>query len=245
MHQKTNIQIKGYYQQNNVADNYDLRRFNGLGGEYINHAEISLVQTNLKLSLSASSPTVLDLGAGKGRLSIPLVKDGYRVHCLDASQSMLSYLKKHIDAQNIYIQSIFDPIKLKTKFDAITSLRFFDHFSISDQSKILKNTVKYLDKNGVYVYATLNSLSLEYLVSKFFPYGRYNYYYSPKTYARLFKKNGLQIVSTSSRFFFPRGLYLRLNQYPKMLNILIQFEKFVYQNTSHFGALKLFVLKKI
>lgn len=41
---------------------------------------------------------ILDLGAGTGRLTIPLARDGYRVTALDQSPSMLAQLHKRVDA---------------------------------------------------------------------------------------------------------------------------------------------------
>ncbi len=244
MKRKNKKEIQKYYQINDVASTYDNRRFVGKGGEYINSTEVSTTLNVMKKSLGVDSPKVLDLGSGQGRLSIPLKKAGYNTYCLDSSESMLSFLTKEFGRDHIYIQSVFDKIPSSTKFDGVTSLRFFDHFDEADQIKILINGSKSLKKGGMFFLSGLSSHSLEYIVSFLFPYGRYNYYLSPTVYAKIFAKAGLRLTTYESAFFIPRGVFLHTNNYPAIQKALISIDSFMTRILPSFGAMKIFVLEK-
>lgn len=244
MKRKNKKEIQKYYQINNVASTYDDRRFIGKGGEYINTTEVSTTLNIMKKILRVDSPRILDLGSGRGRLSIPLKIAGYDTYCLDSSLSMLSFLAKEFHRDHIYIQSVFDKLPAGKKFDGITSLRFFDHFDEADQIKLLKNVSKSLKKDGKFFVSGLSSSSLEYLVSFLFPYGRYNYYLSTSVYNKIFEKAGLKFITYESSFFIPRGVFLHTNNYPKLQRILISIDTFMIRLLPPLGAMKIFVLEK-
>ena len=221
-------QIKKYYSKKDVVVEYDKRRFSGVGGAYINDNEIEPHLNILsELFKKPSSISVLDIGAGRGRLSAPIKKEGFKVYPLDSSPEMVKFLKKHIQPKNIIIQSAFDPIKSKTKFDVLTSLRFFDHFNISDQKKLLKNFKNKLSSKGIVLFATLNRLSLEFLVSSIFYYGKVNFYYSDQEYVTLFKSLGFEVVKREQRFFVPRGVILHTQKIPLLANLFIAIDRFL------------------
>src|SRR3990172_2532024 len=131
MHKKNIKKIREYYSKEEIVNNYDSRRFRGFGGRYIKKNEI---ESNLELLTKFIEPkqsiNILDTGAGRGRLSSPLSNLGYKVYCLDSSLGMVKILRKRFHPSRIHYQSAFEPLKSPTKYDAITSLRFFDHFSI-------------------------------------------------------------------------------------------------------------------
>lgn len=243
MAKKNTKQIKSYYQKDNVAEKYDDRRFSSSGGKYINERETLSISSQFSKHLSTDSK-VLDLGAGKGRLSKLLKNLGYKVFCLDSSEAMLSFLSKDFPKNQILIQSCFDPIKSRSKFEGITSLRFFDHFKISDQDKILKNSLKKLTKDGIVVYTCLNKNSLESLVSKLFPYGRYNYYYSDQEYRKLFSKNNLEVIDFTSSFFFLRGIFLKTKGDSFVQRALIALDRLFSRLMPKPGAYYVYTLKK-
>lgn len=244
MKRKNKKEIQKYYQINNVASTYDDRRFVGKGGEYINSTEVKTTLNIMKKCLRVDSPKILDLGSGRGRLSIPLKKAGYNTYCLDSSVSMLSFLTKEFGREHIYIQSVFDKLASNNKFDGVTSLRFFDHFDEADQIKILINVSKSLKKDGKFFLSGLSSSSLEYLVSFLYPYGRYNYYLPPSAYSKIFAKAGLRLTTYDSAFFIPRGVFLHTNNYPKLQSILVAIDSFMIRLLPSLGAMKIFALEK-
>lgn len=219
MPKKTKNQIFEYYSRSNVVTTYDDRRFSGPGGNRINQTEVGeVVKAIDRVGLKKNS--ILDLGAGRGRLSLPLKKSGYEVFCLDSSQDMIKVLKKNFSKDHLLTQSIFDPIKLTRKVNIISSLRFFDHFSLSDQKKILQNIDKKLSKDGYIIFACLNKNSLESKVARFFPYSRYNYFYSDHDYRKMFKGVKFEVLSRKSCFFFPRGSFLYAQKMPGVFSLV-------------------------
>lgn len=238
MNKTTNQEIKKYYQLENVVKDYDKRRFSGYGGNYINKTETSSILKYI------NSGKILEIAAGTGRLTKRLVKHkGLNVTCLDSSGEMLKLLKKNIGSISLIEQSAFDRIKVSNKFDLITALRFFDHFSIIDQGKILKNIKNSLRRNGKIVFSCLNSQSLESFFSRLFYFSKVNFFYSSSEYKKLFAKHGLEIISYHTDFFLPRGIYLLFRNNKTVVNIISGVDRFLLKIFSNNGALYTFNLK--
>ena len=70
--------------------------------------------------LASPGCDILDLGAGTGRLAIPLSQSGYQVTAVDASRGMLNVLKRK-DQKNLITnhQSLVQELKLNRKFPFI------------------------------------------------------------------------------------------------------------------------------
>lgn len=243
MSKKNVKQIGNYYKKKDVVSTYDDRRFAGKGGAYIHSQELEPVLSFLKKQ-DISGEKLLDIGAGRGRLSKPVAELGYDVHCLDFSEEMIAELAKTFEKKKLVQQSIFDPIKFKKKFAVITSMRFFDHFSLQDQKKILTNVIKKLSNDGAIIMPTLNAHSLESWLASLFPYGRYNYFYSINQYKNLFESVGLELVSHQSKFFLPRGLFLKLNGTGPVLQLAMGIDKLLSSLFKNNNAYFYFFLKK-
>lgn len=226
MNKKTSEQIKKYYKDGEVVSSYNRKRFSSVGGKFISETEVNLALSLLNSAFTKKKKVkILDLGAGLGRLSFPLKKKKMDVYCLDSSNEMARFLKKTINSRKIFRQTVFVSTKKSNFFDAITSLRFFDHFSIELQKKIIKVQSKSLRSGGYWIFLALNRLSLEYLFSKFLGYGEFNYYYSNSEYESMFKKLNLRVVAKKSVFIIPRGVFLKLRKYSSIIKILIYVEK--------------------
>lgn len=226
---KANVnEIKDFYSQGEVVKSYDITRFGGLGGRYINDSEVNPNIELLKERFGENKKIkVLDLGAGRGRLSGPIKKSGFDIYCLDSSNEMVKYLKKTVSAKNIFIQSAFDKVKTPTRFDAITALRFFDHFKLNDQKKILLNVKKSMKKNGVVVFSALNKNGIESLLSRFFYFGKVNYFYSDEDFRKMFASCGFNVLSRKQKFFFPRGVFLKTQKNYFIGRASISFDSFL------------------
>ncbi len=244
MGSKSTKEIQAHYQKSTVADKYDMRRFDGLGGNYVNESEISPVTSLLKSIYGKNKKKILDIGAGRGRLTFPILKIGHQLFCLDSSEAMTKYLSPKISKSNIIIQSAFDKFPKDLLFECITSLRFFDHFNLVDQEKLIKNALKNLSYGGHFIYTGLNSNSIEYLISSLFSYGRYNFYYSHQQYLGMFQKLGLRVISRKSSFIIPRGVFLYTQKLPWLCNFLINSDSFLLRILPNFGAHYTFDLMK-
>ena len=245
MHKKSINNIRGYYSKKEVVRDYNSRRFRGFGGKYIEQIE---VDSNLGLLITHLKPhpsiKILDIGAGRGRLSLPLSKQGYQVYCLDSSLEMVKILRKIFPGRSVFLQSAFKPIKTSIKFDAIVALRFFDHYRISDQKELLSNFYNNLKKGGYIVFCVLNKNSSEYLMSKYLYFGKVNFYYSDSEYRKMLESLSLRIVDFESKFFLPRGIFLYSQSIPFLATFLMRLDYWLNKLMPRQSALLIFLLRK-
>ena len=83
-----------------------------------------LTRNNLmKIQEFAPNGKILDFGAGTGRISIPLAKDGYKVTAVDCSSEMLEVLRSKVELQNLNIDTYSELSKTVSKdFDMVVSI---------------------------------------------------------------------------------------------------------------------------
>lgn len=110
---------------------------------------------------------ILEIGAGTGRITIPLLKSGLDIIALDIAPKMLEILKKKVKKENISVKTICADMrgfKLKDKFDAIIiTFRTFQHmYTVKDQIRALINVKKHLKPNGILIFDVYNP-SLKYI----------------------------------------------------------------------------------
>jgi SAM-dependent methyltransferase len=110
---------------------------------------------------------ILEIGAGTGRITIPLLKQGLDITALDIAHRMLQILKEKAKKENLSVKTIcadMRKFKLKDKFDAvIITFRTFQHmYSVKDQLATLKTIRKHLKPKGVLIFDVYNP-SLKYL----------------------------------------------------------------------------------
>lgn len=102
--------------------------------------------------------TVLDLGCGTGLLSIPLLKSGYRVICIDSDEKMLQIAKNKASTKGLkggsFICSDIIDMKLDIVADAaVSSLDVMNH--ITEKAKLLSafsNIFNHLVSGGLFVF---------------------------------------------------------------------------------------------
>ena len=101
----------------NWADVYDEAYAQSFGPLYTMLTNTSLKIIQEKTELGAE---ILDIGAGTGRLSIPLLERGYSICAVDASPKMLEVLqKKDIERAIRTINSPVQELDLNQTFDAV------------------------------------------------------------------------------------------------------------------------------
>jgi len=104
---------------------------------------------------------ILEIGAGTGRITIPLIKQGLDVTALDIAPKMLEILREKSKKENVKIKTIcadMKNFKSKDKFKAvIITFSTFQHlYSVSDQLKALENIKKHLSSNGLLIFDVYN-----------------------------------------------------------------------------------------
>ena len=105
-----------------------------------------------KVKLSRNTK-ILDLGAGSGISSVPLVKIGYEnITLLDFSEGMLAKAKRKKELKNCrFIKQDITKLKLKEKYDLIFSIFSFassSYFDDKEMPKLWKNVITLLKPKG-------------------------------------------------------------------------------------------------
>ena len=180
-----------------------LHRFNPVRLNYIKKS----ILDNLKKRSSGKSLKnikVLDIGCGGGLLCEPLSKLGAKVIGIDASEKNIKIAKTHAKKSklkiNYYCASPENFIS-KEKFDVVLNMEIVEH--VEDVNLFLKESSKFLKKNGTMFIATLNKtlksyifaiLGAEYIL-RWLPIGTHdwNMFISPDKLVKICEKNSLSL----------------------------------------------------
>jgi SAM-dependent methyltransferase len=100
--------------------------------------------------------TALELMAGTGRLSVPLIKSGINLDCVDLSQGLLAKLSEKLDRSglhsNMYRRDICDLTLPRTYDVAIIGCNSFaEIIDAGNRRKALKSVYSLLNDNGEFV----------------------------------------------------------------------------------------------
>ncbi len=100
--------------------------------------------------------SILEIGCGKGRFSMQLIKRGYRLTCLDNSESMLREFKIIANKNVKLVKGDFNVVykKYKEKFDAVIGFYILHHFKDLEHSLI--NIMSVLKRNGIVAFIEPN-----------------------------------------------------------------------------------------
>ena len=100
--------------------------------------------------------TVLDFGAGTGRMSIPLAQSGYKVIAIDMSIPMAEVLRQKAIELNLTIETHNCSIQKYNNGKADLALCLFTVLSYAiteiELKKIIKNIAKHLNFNGYFFF---------------------------------------------------------------------------------------------
>ncbi|MFD2673313.1 class I SAM-dependent methyltransferase [Marinicrinis sediminis] len=112
----------------------------------------------LKLPAGAS---ILDLGCGQGRLSIPLAQSGYRVTGFDGAPHLLAEAKRRAEAAHVqvnWVQGDMRELVFSNEFDAVINIgTAFGYVpSQEEDQRILERIYRALKKGGRFVQDTEN-----------------------------------------------------------------------------------------
>ena len=140
-----------------------LHKFNPIRIKYIKENLIehfSLKKNNKPLK----NLEVLDIGCGGGLLSEPMSRLGANVTGIDASQNNINIAKHHLKKSKLKINYLnCSPENLNTskRFDVILNMEIVEH--VENIDNFIKQSSKFLKKNGIMFVATLNQTLKSYL----------------------------------------------------------------------------------
>jgi len=140
-----------------------LHKFNPARIKYIKRNIIDHFKNNKKIN-PLNGLKILDIGCGGGLLSEPFSRLGAEVTGIDASDKNIKVAKIHAKESNLKINYICStPEKLNTnkKFDVVLNMEVVEH--VEDLDFFMKQSAKFLKKNGLMFVATLNKTLKSYV----------------------------------------------------------------------------------
>ena len=180
-----------------------LHKFNPVRLNYIKKSILDKLEKESNRK-SLKNIKILDIGCGGGLLCEPLSRLGAKVIGIDASEKNIKIAKTHAKKSklkiNYYCASPENFIS-KEKFDVILNMEIVEH--VNDVNLFLKESSKFLKKNGIMFIATLNKtlksyvfaiLGAEYIL-RWLPIGTHdwNMFISPGKLVKLCEKNSLSL----------------------------------------------------
>ncbi|MGH7801409.1 MAG: class I SAM-dependent methyltransferase [Thermodesulfobacteriota bacterium] len=205
---------RSIYHQRFYAEQYDEDRFGGSFGHFLHDIEI---ETFLSL-MDSSYNYVLDVGAGTGKLSIPLSLQYENVLALDFSPEMIKVAiinakKRGIELKTIVCDSQRLCFNDKT-FDCVVSSRMLMHLTdwrkgIAELCRVSK-TVVILDFPPLLGFSVIDSLFKRF-IKRFISHTQTYKIFMVNSIAEEFQKNHFKVVLKKRQFFLPYSFHRYLN----------------------------------
>ncbi len=120
--------------------------------------DLKVIKTAL-LELPDREKSYADIGAGDGRITIPLAKKGYKMTAYELSQRGRNNIKEHAKLSglsNVIVQE--DDIlngPFKQKFDGAFMVHVSQHFTGEELERVTKNVAASLKKGGFFLFDAL------------------------------------------------------------------------------------------
>jgi len=178
---------------------------------------------------------LLDIGCGGGLLSEPMSRLGANVVGIDASLNNIKVAKHHLKKSKLNIKYLnCSPENLKTskKFDVILNMEIVEH--VENVDIFIKQSSKFLKKNGIMFVATLNQTLKSYLfaivgaeyVLRWLPIGTHEWdkFVKPKNLINICQKNSLKLKKIDGMTFNPLFDQWKISS-DKSVNYITEFEK--------------------
>ena len=140
-----------------------LHKFNPIRIKYIKENILRHFKIKSK-NMPLKNINILDIGCGGGLISVPMKKLGANVVGIDASLKNINVAKIYSKKKNLkieYICSSPEKLKIKKKFDVLLMLEIVEH--VNDINFFIKQSSKFLKKNGLMFIATLNKTLKSYV----------------------------------------------------------------------------------
>lgn len=218
------------------ASDYDQLRLVEPRGLLLSQHDIRLVNEMLHPPMNTQ---LLEVGAGTGRFTLPILERGYSVIATDINASLLDGLQ--IKASEIGLadrcvikcESVFDLSFEDASHDFVYSFHILPRFlSVDDQAEAIKEIGRVIKPNGYFLFNYRNSKSPYKLLYR-------GHAVSASQIKRMLQDAGMQIIETRGKHLSSRKLYDIL---PMFANHVISGIDRRLQNTLTSWAWDVFVL---
>ncbi|HSE43586.1 MAG TPA: methyltransferase domain-containing protein [Acidobacteriota bacterium] len=224
------------YADPSVARTFDQKRFGGSIGEYVKWVQENVVFYELP---DVKGWKIADIGAGTGRLTIPLLERGAKVTACDASKHMLEVLKKksnNPDLETYEVDAHSLPFKDQT-FQCSLSFRMIFH--VIDWKKALREICRISNDWVIIDFAPkrgfLRLAPIWHSIKKLGSRNIQSYQtFDPDEVFKELRLNGFEVVYIDSGFFLPIAAYRLLHSRHLMHALERIFS--VLRFTKHFGS---------
>jgi len=194
-----------------TAQEYNLRRFSGVGGQYVNRRELDTVAR----MLPETAQTILDVPTGTGRASIEFLKRGYRVTSLDLSPDMLEIVRVSSSGPDRLIRADAHSLPIvDASFDACICLRYLHFYSPERRPQaehLIQELTRVVRPAGT-VIIDRNRWSFRHLKIAGKQLSSV-YFHADSEMEELLTQAGLDIISREAMFFVAPMLYRRLPKF--------------------------------
>ena len=180
-----------------------LHKFNPVRLSYIKESILKKFK-NSNNSQPLNNIKILDIGCGGGLLCEPLTKLGACVFGIDASEKNIKIAKTHAKKNSLkinYYCATPENFISKIKFDVVLNMEIIEH--VENVNLFLKESSKFLKKNGIMFVATLNKTLKSYIfaiigaeyILRWLPIGTHdwNMFVKPTDLIKICKKNSLYL----------------------------------------------------
>lgn len=211
-----------------------LHKFNPIRIKYIRDSIIQYFNIKSK-NIPLKNINILDIGCGGGLISVPMKRLGANVVGIDASLKNIKVAKIYSKKNNLqikYICSSPEKLKIKKKFDVLLMLEIVEH--VNDINLFIKQSSKFLKKNGLMFVATLNKtlksyvfaiIGAEYILN-WLPIGTHDWekFMKPNKLINIAKNSKLNLIDLNGIKFNPLNDKWSLSN-DKSVNYIANFKK--------------------
>jgi ubiquinone/menaquinone biosynthesis C-methylase UbiE len=196
------------------AEDYDRDRFDGRFGSLLEDSEVDTFLAMTEDSLQ----TILDVGAGTGKLSLPLLKKSRKVVSLDFSREMLRIAQGKAETNGLTLLPIVcdaSCLCFRDKmFKSVISSRMLMHLpdwkiAIAELCRVAQGLVV-LDFPPRWSFAGTESVFRKFK-KLLWPDTQTYQVFSIKDIGREFQKHGFQVSENHRAYFLPIALHRRLD----------------------------------
>ncbi len=190
-----------------------LHKFNPIRIKYIKDSIIQHFNIKSK-NIPLKNINILDIGCGGGLISVPMKRLGANVVGIDASLKNIKVAKIYSKKNNLqikYICSSPEKLKIKKKFDVLLMLEIVEH--VNDINLFIKQSSKFLKKNGLMFVATLNKTLKSYIfaiigaeyILNWLPIGTHDWekFMKPNKLINIAKNSKLNLIDLNGIKFNP------------------------------------------
>ena len=150
---------------------------------------------------------VVDFGSGNGRLTVPLLKRGYKVTAIDVSEESHLELKELVKKLGYTVKTAGSLLKLKN-IKAVVGCDILHHV---DMETALRNIHKTLNRGGTIIFSEPNALNpvwyLYFILKGIIKYEKNIVYMSRWNIYKTLKKNGFKNIEVDGLGLFPRSIF--------------------------------------